>query len=243
MSVISDKATFKHALDTLQPDDYVETASFSAVAGNSKELIAAVVKIAEAGAFFSSLAENVDTREGPFLEICRALYQLDQNDRKEKQQAGIQRAKAEGKYLGRKPISLDTALFDSVVEQWRSGEITAKAAMEKLNLKPNTFYRRINERKEEAMKDYKKVEKEIKEGMKEAARQSQKELDELKKQVRAEAKELKQNAEETLSLHEVQREIVKEKFHAESEYNSEVRQLKKDVEAEAKELKKLFTDQ
>ncbi len=241
----ADRASFKAALSILQPGDCLEAESFSAIAGSSKELIAGMVRIADASADFCSLAENVDTRGGqgePFFALCRALFLLDQNDRKEKQQAGIEKARSEGKYAGRKPIQVDTGLFDEVVAQWREGEITARAAMEKLNLKPNTFYRRIKERKEETVKDYKKVEKEIKEGLKEASRQSRKELDELKKQVKAEAKELKQSAQETLSLREVQKEMIKDRIRAEGEYNDEVRQLKKDVEAETKELKKLVSE-
>ena len=242
MGSISDRETFKARLRSVQPGDTVEAESFSAIAGSAKELIAAVMRIRNAGADFVSHAEGADTREGDFLKFCAALHALDQSDRREKQQAGIEKAKAEGKYAGRKPIAVDSALFDEVVERWRAGEITAREAMEKLKLKPNTFYRRINERKEEAMKDYKKVEKEIRDEIKDAARQSQKDLEELKKQVRAEAKELKKNAEETLNLHEVQREMVKDRIRAENEYNSDMRQLKKDVEAEAKELKKLIND-
>ena len=237
--MITDRKTFKETLKILQPGDTIEVDRFSSAASNSKELVSSVVRIFDTGAFFSSLEESVNTQEGDFLTICQSLYALDQNDRREKQQAGIDRAKSEGKYAGRKPISVDTALFDEVVAQWRAGEITARAAMERLDLKPNTFYRRIKERKEETMKDYKKVEKELRDGIKEAAKQSQKDLDDLKKQVKAEAKELKKNAEEAMSLHDVQKEMMKDRIRAENEYNSEVRQMKKDVAEEAKELKKL----
>ena len=50
---------------------------------------------------------------------------------------------------GRKPIALDDDLFDCVVRRWQSGEITARAAMQELDLKPNTFYRRVKERYED----------------------------------------------------------------------------------------------
>jgi hypothetical protein len=33
----------------------------------------------------------------------------------------------------------------AVCQKWRQGEITAKKAMEIMNLKPNTFYRRVKE--------------------------------------------------------------------------------------------------
>ena len=118
-------------------------------------------------------------------------------------------------------------------------QIGARQAMARLDLKPNTFYRRIKEREEQKMKDYKKVEHEIRSEIKEAARQSRKDLDELKKQVRSEAKEIKKAADEKLELRDVEREMRHDRIRAEVEHHDVVKQMKKDVEAEAKELKKL----
>ena len=134
----------------------------------------------------------------------------------------------EGKYRGRKPIVIDEGLFDQVVQLWQSGQISARQAMARLELKPNTFYRRIKEREEQKMKDYKQVEHEIRSEIKEAARQSRKDLDELKKQVRSEAKELKKTADEKLELHDVEREMRHERIRAEVEHHDAVRQMKKD---------------
>ena len=154
----------------------------------------------------------------------------------------MERAKEEGRYKGRKPIAVDENLFDSVVALWQDGQITAREAMARLELKPNTFYRRIKEMEEMKMKDYKKVEQEIKSEIKEAAKQSRKDLDELKKQVKAEAKEIRKAADEKLELHDVEREMRHDRIRAEAEHHDAVRQMKKDVEAEAKELKKLMED-
>ena len=63
----------------------------------------------------------------------------------ERQREGIEIAKAEGKYKGRKPVEVDTELFKTVCKRWRAGEITATAAMNEVGLKPNTFYRRVKE--------------------------------------------------------------------------------------------------
>ena len=62
---------------------------------------------------------------------------------KERQRQGIAIAKAEGKYKGRKKIESED--FDKIYSHWKSGEITAKTAMELLKFKPNTFYRRVHE--------------------------------------------------------------------------------------------------
>ena len=175
--------------------------------------------------------------------LCRALHALDEEKTRPRRRDGIEKAKEEGRYKGRKPIAVDEDLFDSVVSLWRGGEITAREAMAKLDLKPNTFYRRIKEREELKMKDYKKAERELKEEIKEVAKQSRRDLDELKKQVKAEAKEVKKAAEEKLELHDVEREMRRDRSRAEAEYQEAVRQMKKDVEAEAKEMKKILENE
>ena len=63
----------------------------------------------------------------------------------ERQREGIEIAKSEGRYKGRKPIGVDEQRFKAVCKKWRAGEITAVAAMKELNLKANTFYRRVKE--------------------------------------------------------------------------------------------------
>jgi DNA invertase Pin-like site-specific DNA recombinase len=65
------------------------------------------------------------------------------------QAEGIAAAKAEGKHLGRRKQEVDSDLFEELYKQWRENNITAKRFMEELNLKSNTFYRRIKERKVE----------------------------------------------------------------------------------------------
>ena len=247
MNVIdcADRAALAAAMDTLQPGDCVRVESFSAVASSAAELIALAVAISAKGAELVSAAEGIDTRSGSgalLFPLCRALAGLDDAARRERQRSGIERAREEGKYKGRKPIAVDEGLFDSVVELWQSGQISARQAMARLDLKPNTFYRRIKEREESKMKDYKEAERAIRSEIKEAAKQSRRDLDALKKQVRAEAKEVKKAADEKLELHDVEREMRHDRIRAEVEHHDAVRQMKKDVEAEAKELKKLMEE-
>ena len=134
---------------------------------------------------------------------------------------------------GRKPIALDDDLFDRVVRRWQSGEITARAAMQELDLKPNTFYRRVKERYDD-MEDLRKE-------LKKAAKEEKTELKELKKQVKAEAREvrniIKDKADDTISAGIMETEILKEKLEAELDHKKEVDDLRKTVEAEAKAIK------
>ena len=237
-----DRNDLQSALAYLAPGDCVELDSLDLFSGSGKDMLDTLAQIGERGADLVSLREGIDTREGrgqSFFALCRALQGSDLFSRR---RDGVERAKAEGRYKGRKPIAVNEDLFDSVVSLWQSGQITAREAMARLDLKPNTFYRRIKEMEELKMKDYKKVEHEIKNEIREAAKQSRKDLDELKKQVKAEAKEIKKAADEKLELHDVERELRHDRIRAEAEQRDAVRQMKKDVEAEAKELKKLMED-
>lgn len=234
------------AVNAAAEGDYIQVESFSAVAEDTGKLLSAIKRISEQGADFVSLREEVDTRDlhGQFFfRVCLALWELDHSSQLERRRAGVERAKEEGRYKGRKPIEVDGELFEAVAVRWESGQITARQAMAELDLKPNTFYRRIKEREEQKLKDYKKVEHEIRSEIKEVAKQSRRDLDDLKQQVRAEAKELKKSADEALELHDVEKEIRRGRARAEAEHNDVVKQMKKDVEAEAKELKKLMEEQ
>jgi hypothetical protein len=238
----ADRQAFQALLPTLRAGDCVQIGSFSAVAAGSAELFEASAALEACGAELISLREDVDTRrEGgkAFFALCRSLRELD-GGKTPRRREGVERAKLEGRYRGRKPIAVDESLFDSVVSLWQSGQITARDAMARLDLKPNTFYRRIKEREEQKMKDYKQVGQEIRSEIKEAARQSRRDLDELKRQVKAEAKEVKKAADEKLELRDVEREMRHDRIRAEAEHHDAVRQMKKDVESETKELKKML---
>ena len=58
-------------------------------------------------------------------------------------------AKKRGVYKGRQRIEVDTDTFTKVYDEWKQGNITARAAMQKLGLSANTFYRRVKEYEEE----------------------------------------------------------------------------------------------
>lgn len=236
---IKEPAALGAALETLQPGDCLLAESFSALARSVGELLKLAEAVEKKQAVLVSRAEGVDTADdgGFFFRVCAGLAGLEGTQRRRE---GVERAKADGRYKGRKPIAVDEALFDETVARWEQGEITAREAMRSLALKPNTFYRRIKEREETKMKEYKQVEKEIRQELRETSRQSKKAMDDLRKQVRAEAKELKKTAEEKLDLRDVERELRRDRRNAEAEYKDELRQMKKDVENETAELKKLL---
>ena len=76
-----------------------------------------------------------------FLQILSYVAEQERINIRNRQRQGIEIAKANGKYKGRKPI--ETENFATVYDEWKNGSITARKAMEILHLKPNTFYRRV----------------------------------------------------------------------------------------------------
>ena len=144
----TNRAAFKEMMAFVRAGDTVVVESISRIARNTRDLLSIVSELTEKGVEFVSLKENIDTTtpQGRFmLTVFGALAELERENILERQREGIEIAKSEGKYKGRKPIDYDEAQMKALCKKWRTGEITATAAMKELGLKPNTFYRRVKE--------------------------------------------------------------------------------------------------
>lgn len=128
--------------------DVIMTESISRIARNTRDLLTIVEDLTKDGVTFISLKENIDTAtpQGKFmLTVFGALAELERESMLERQREGIALAKERGVYKGRQPIKINEKAFRATVKEWREGKITAVAAMKRLNLKPNTFYRRVKQ--------------------------------------------------------------------------------------------------
>ena len=144
----TDRAAFKEMMAFVRAGDTVVVESISRIARNTRDLLSIVSELTEKGVEFVSLKENIDTTtpQGRFmLTVFGALAELERENILERQRDGIEIAKSEGKYKGRKPIDYDEAQMKAHCKRWRAGENTATAAMKELGLKPNTLYRRGKE--------------------------------------------------------------------------------------------------
>ncbi len=125
--------------------DTVIVESISRFARNAKDLLELVEQLTAKGVNFVSKKETIDTTTpaGKFmLTVFAAVAELEREYILQRQQEGIAIAKAEGKYHGRKPLAMPDN-FHTVVMKWQRGEITAREAMRQVNMRPNTFYRRV----------------------------------------------------------------------------------------------------
>lgn len=153
----ADRPQLQAMLAYIREGDCVVVESISRLARNTRDLLTIVDQIHEKGADFVSMKEAIDTRtaQGRFmLTVFAAMAQLERESILQRQGEGIAVAKAKDAerkaqglpaetYKGRKPISVDESSLRVEVEAVRQGKQTHEAAMQKLGLKPNTYYRRV----------------------------------------------------------------------------------------------------
>lgn len=116
-----------------------------------------ITKEKKADILVLDMADLLDTRKktdltGDFISdmVVRLLSYVAEKERESiraRQAEGIAIAKAQGKYQGRKTIEVDKEAFEKVYSEVVRGERTNRYAMQKLGLKPNTYYRIVNEYK------------------------------------------------------------------------------------------------
>lgn len=147
----SGKNTKREALNEMlafaRAGDTVVVESISRFARNTKDLLNLIEVLTSKGVDFVSKKESIDTKTptGKFmLTIFGAVAELEREYTLQRQREGIEIAKQEGKYKGRKPIINPD--FDNVYFKWKNGDVTAVEAMKKLDMSKSTFYRRVKER-------------------------------------------------------------------------------------------------
>ena len=139
-----DRPQLKAMLSFVRQGDTVIVESISRFARNTRDLLELVGQLHAKGVEFVSQKEAIDTTTptGKFmLTVFGAVAELEREYLLQSQRAGIELAKRQGKYKGRKPIQRDQ--FDAIVLQWRSGQITAVQAIRKLQISKSTFYRKV----------------------------------------------------------------------------------------------------
>lgn len=140
----TNRPELKKMLDYVRKGDTVVVESISRFARNTRDLLDLVEQLATKEVEFVSQKEAIDTATptGKFmLTVFGAVAELEREYILQRQREGIEIAKAQGRYKGRKPISSPD--FDKITAQWQRGELTAVQAMRRLGMSKSTFYRRV----------------------------------------------------------------------------------------------------
>lgn len=141
----TERPELKAMLAYLREGDTLIVESYSRLARSTSDLLNIVDELNKKGVSFISIKENIDTTttQGKLmLTIFAGLSQFERETILQRQKEGIEIAKREGKYLGRKPIDKPVN-YDEVVREWREGKITAVEASKRLGVTHATFYRMV----------------------------------------------------------------------------------------------------
>lgn len=142
----------QNLMEYIREGDTVVVESISRMARSVVDLLNIVDELKNKKVEFVSQKENIDTStpQGKFmLTVFAALAELERENILQRQREGIEIAKSQGKYKGRKPIEVDMERFAEIYNDVLIKKCTNKYAMKVLNLKPNTYYKAVARYKQE----------------------------------------------------------------------------------------------
>lgn len=144
----TDRPQLRAMLDYVREEDTLYVESISRLGRSTKDLLNIIDTLTDKGVTLVSHKENIDTDTptGKFmLTVFAALSQLEREQLKQRQREGIEIAKAQGKYTGRKPLPTEWTSFGQLYGEWRAKNITGRDFMRRMDMSANTFYRRVRE--------------------------------------------------------------------------------------------------
>lgn len=142
-----ERKALKEMMEFSREGDEIYIYDFSRISRSLKDLLTIVNFFENKKVNLISIKENLDTSTATgkmMISVIGAINEFQVNIQREKQLIGIEYAKKEGKYKGRKKIE-QPANWENIYNEYKKRNITAKEAMETLNLKRNTFYNLKNQ--------------------------------------------------------------------------------------------------
>ena len=133
----------------LQPSDCVFINGLHSVASTSLQLRQYLLHILRTGAQIWDESEDRILSEAEnclLLKLLMLQESLDNKRNKCRHTEGVTRAKNEGKYTGRKKLSVDPNLFNQIATDFEKKSISEEEALWRLGISRSTFYRRLKER-------------------------------------------------------------------------------------------------
>jgi DNA invertase Pin-like site-specific DNA recombinase len=138
---------FNEMLSFLREGDVLYVESFSRLSRSTRDLLSTVATLTDRGVNLVSDKEKVDTTtpQGRFmLTVFAALSELERENILERQREGVEIAKTEGKYKGRKPLPASDRFF-TVAKSWAAGNLALKQAIEESGMSSSTFFRKCKQ--------------------------------------------------------------------------------------------------
>jgi DNA invertase Pin-like site-specific DNA recombinase len=131
----------------LHPSDVVEINNLSDIQSSNAKLIEDLFSLLQSGVQIYIRSENRyidDNERRTMLYLLRNMLEcIDRNNRNRREE-GIEEAKRNGRYTGRKPIEVDEQLLKQVAIAFLNNRLSEQEAMGRLGINSrSTFYRKI----------------------------------------------------------------------------------------------------
>lgn len=143
-----ERPQLQEMLRYVREGDVVVVSDFSRLARSTRDMLQIVHDLTEKKVSLISLKEsvNTDTPQGQFmLTVFAALAELERATILQRQREGIEIAKQNGKYKGRRPTPFDVDRFKAECKKWRDGKQTAVETMRKVEMKRGRFYKNVRD--------------------------------------------------------------------------------------------------
>lgn len=134
----TDRPALKNMLDTLQSGDKVVVSELSRLGRNTRDLLELTDQLITKQVDVVFDKEKIDSSTSTgrlMLTMLAAIAEFEREMILERQREGIDLAKQQGKYTGRKPLEFDPSLIEMVCEQYMNRKITVSKACELLKYK------------------------------------------------------------------------------------------------------------
>lgn len=141
-----ERPQLKEMMQFVREGDVVIVESISRFARNTRDFLSLIEELDQKKVTFISQKENIDTETptGRFMmTVFAAMSTLERETILQRQAEGIAIAKDEGKYKGRKAISIDEQIFAEQYFLWKNGKTQPKYICQKLGISYSTFKRRV----------------------------------------------------------------------------------------------------
>lgn len=144
----TDRPELNAMLDFVREGDTIYIHDFSRLARSTKDLLEIVERLTSKGVSLVSNKENVDTSTPTgklMLTMIGAIAEFERQNLLDRQAEGIQIAKREGKYSGRKAITIDSEVFKVQYDRYKNREINKTELAKVLKISRPTLDKLIKE--------------------------------------------------------------------------------------------------
>lgn len=146
----TNRQQLQEMLDFAREGDTVYIHDFSRLARSTSDLLNLVETMQAKGITLVSCKENIDTSTPTgklMLTMIGAINEFERANLLERQREGIAIAKREGKYKGRKPVTIDSDRFDELYARYIRREISKVCMARELGVSRPTLDKLLAERK------------------------------------------------------------------------------------------------